>query len=646
MMNPFAKVCFMLAAAFVLVNQSPVAAQDNESPIDSLRAIVYHPGMSFSDKLKIMSDFNGVFSCSAFFYELLFPLLNDFLEQGKKEDHCNGLLFCYSLIADLHLGLWEKEKVEIYLDSAEMYADRTEDMRYLAPYYRLKGQYIQRYYPHRTPEATGYYQKALTYYEEAGYEGRENDLIIILRNLTIDGFQRNDSAYIFRNINKLADMQKKYASSMLDFLLMDMKTYLHDFYHFQSQEEAFLDSSIYYAGRGLEIYESGLLPQFYRHVAIDLYVMMAELMNRKKGTEPDVVDSLLHIAETKYDLADSIGIARIYQARAKILFDREVTDSAEVMALKAQKHLEAGYRNNYYQIAKANIDLIRDIYESKGDYKKVIEYNDLWMKKDEEIRANEVKELALRYEFERKEAEIKRLDLDRMYQENRFRTAVLICALLCLAIIFVILLIRLKRRDLNSQVTLINAEKEEAKLMLKLKEEQAVKVQLEKYEVLSDFYLKEMELIGKSKDLDQLRQEKEDLDRQVELYRQKIEAYESMMNKEKKSDYDTHNVIVEDLKRLIDKQIKSPLREEYIHNIEQLSNSYIEVFRKKSNENLSISDLKYCVCFAIGMEISEVAECFCIEPSSVHMIRYRLKKKFGLGNDDDLGLFLQMYPFL
>ncbi|MDR2774457.1 MAG: hypothetical protein LBC19_06895 [Tannerella sp.] len=116
-----------------------------------------------------------------------------------------------------------------------------------------------------------------------------------------------------------------------------------------------------------------------------------------------------------------------------------------------------------------------------------------------------------------------------------------------------------------------------------------------------------------------------------------------MMNKDKKTDYDTHNVIVEDLKRLINKQLKNSLKNEYIRNIERLSDSYIETFRKKCNESLSVSYLKYCVCFAVGIGIAEVAECFCIELSSVHMIRYRLKKKFGLRNDDDLDLFLQKY---
>jgi hypothetical protein len=647
-MKPFAKVYLVFIAAFIFVGQSLEAACCNESQIDLLRAIVYDTEMSFSKKLDALDGFSGASFCIESYYEKLFPILNDLLQQGKKESHSNGVLFCYNFIADLYLGLWDKEHTQLYLDSAAMHAGKTNEMKYLAPYFRMKGQYVQRYYPRHNPEAIDYYHKSLSYYEKTGYAGKENDIVIILRNLTFDGFQRNDSAYVHRNLNRIAGMRRTYISPMLDFVLMDIKANLHDLYFQHSQDETHLDSSIYYAREGLNIYERGALSQIYKHVAIDLYVMMAGQISRKKDSDLCVVDSLLSMAGTKYELNDSIGMARVYLAKAKILYDRNMIDSAENVALQAQKHLEAGYgyRNNYYPSVKVNISLLRDIYHAKGEYKKVIEYNDLWMKKDQEIRANEVKELELRYEVESKETEIKRLDSDRLYQENRYKRFVLICCLLCLTIVFVFLLLRLKKRDLNNQIALINAEKEEAKLKLKLKEEQAVKMQLEKYEVLSDFHLKEMELIGKSKDLEQLWQDKAALDEQVELYRQKVEAYESMMNKDKGNDYDTHNVIVKDLKYLINKQIKSPSSDEYIYNIEQLSKSYIEIFREKSNENLSISYLKYCVCFAIGMEIAEVAECFCIEPSSVHMIRYRLKKKFGLGNDDDLGLFLQKYAIL
>ena len=188
-------------------------------------------------------------------------------------------------------------------------------------------------------------------------------------------------------------------------------------------------------------------------------------------------------------------------------------------------------------------------------------------------------------------------------------------------------------------MALIDAEREETKLQLKLKEEQTIKTQLERYDVLSDFYLKEMELIGKTKDLEQLCLDRESLDQQVELFRQKVESYEINEAKAEQTNNDVQNVIVEDVKRVIVRSM--PNGNAYINNIDFLNKSYVAVLNERSDGALSVSYLKYCVCFGIGMSISDVAECFNIEQSSVHMIRYRLKKKFGLNNDDDLGAFLQ-----
>lgn len=642
-MKSLLSVFFLFATTFAFASQSYSATSDNDSRIDSLYSIVCDPDIAFYQKLKIVDDFDGL-SFYAEYSPKLFPLFNDLLEQAKKISHNDGILFCYNSIADLYIGLWDKEHVQIYLDSAAMYIDKSSDVRYLAPYYRMKAQYVQRYYPDHSPETVNYYQKSLSYYEKSGIKGREVDLVIILHNLTIDGFQRNDSAYVGKNILRMAELKKQFNTPVVDFSLMDIQVNLYSLYFKNTSDEKYLDSAIYYAKECLELYENNLLPKSLNRVAVDLYVAIAELMNKKKNPDIGLIDSFLHIAGAKYNLTDTIGLARIFHTEAQVLYNMNMIDSAEIVALQAQEHLESGYKGYYYYLLiKNNIELLCDIYDDRGDYEKVIEYNDLWTKKDEEIRANEVKELELQYEFESKEAEIEALKSDKSYQENLYRLFALFCFLLALTILFVWLLLRLKKRDLNNHIALINTEKEDAKLKLKLKEEQTVKMQLEQYEVLSDFHLKEMELMGRSKDLDQLQKDKEALDRQVELFRQKVKAYEAMADKDKESDYDTQSVVVEDLKRLINKQPGLSSKDGYIRNLEQLSKSYIEILRGKSDENLSISYLKYCICFAIGMEISDVAEYFCIEQSSVHMIRYRLKKKFGLGNDDDLGLFLQKY---
>jgi hypothetical protein len=186
---------------------------------------------------------------------------------------------------------------------------------------------------------------------------------------------------------------------------------------------------------------------------------------------------------------------------------------------------------------------------------------------------------------------------------------------------------------------LINAEKEETKLKLKLKEEQAVKLELQKYEILSDSFLKEMELNGKIKDFEQLRQEMASLNAKVENYRQSIELFETSIEKSSVENKEIQNELINELIPQIKKYL--PDSQEYIKNIEQLGDSFIENVVTIIDSNMSKQYLKYCICFAIGMSIKEVSDCWFIEQSSVHMVRYRLKKKFSLGNDGDIDLFLK-----
>lgn len=636
-MKPVISILLLCITTFVCASQSLPVAVYNESKVDSLCRIVQNPEVSYSKKVDMMRRYSNVSLYSEHFQKLS-SLFNELLEEAYQSSDNNGILFCYNSLANLHLGLWEKESLERCLDSAEVYAARSNDNHGLASFYRVKGQYIQRYYPDRTPEAVSYYHKSLSHYDKI--TGMDDEVAVILRNLTMDGFQRIDSAYICKNIHKIKDLKDRNHSPIIDFYFKDVLVSLHMVYYQTTSESPFLDTAIYYTNQCIELYENGLLPLSFHHIAVDYYTVVAELMSMKNDSDLPTIDSLLSVAEKNVNRSDSMGLSRIYQVRAQMFFKRNEVDSAKVMALEAQKYLQAGYKNNYYSLVKSNMALLRDICILKGEYRKAMEYDDWWTRTDEEIKANVVKELELQYEVDAKDAELRQLNSDVQYHKNRQKMYIAICLLLCLATFFVILLIRLKKKNLNSRMALMDAEREEVKLKLKLKEEQAVKVELEKYEVLSDFHLKEMELIGKAKDLEQLYRDKEALDKQVESFRRKVEEYETSVERSEQTNYDKQNVILEDLRRLISRQVPNNSGD-YIRKLNALNDSYIDVLCEKGDGNFSVSYLKYCICFAVGMGISEVAECFGIEQSSVHMIRYRLKKKFRLGNDDDLGVFLQ-----
>ncbi|MEQ9423767.1 MAG: 7TM-DISM domain-containing protein [Cyclobacteriaceae bacterium] len=57
---------------------------------------------------------------------------------------------------------------------------------------------------------------------------------------------------------------------------------------------------------------------------------------------------------------------------------------------------------------------------------------------------------------------------------------------------------------------------------------------------------------------------------------------------------------------------------------------------KELHPNLSTKDLKHCALLKMGLSMKESAEILVIDTNSIKMARYRLKKKMGLTEEDDL----------
>jgi hypothetical protein len=284
-------------------------------------------------------------------------------------------------------------------------------------------------------------------------------------------------------------------------------------------------------------------------------------------------------------------------------------------------------------------DSFRDSLLKKGDYRRVIEYDDSVIQKEEELKRNAIRELQLKAASEAKDFEYQRLKENAIYHEKRKKLLLVIFVLLCLGGILFVLYISSRNTNMKRRTALMNAEKEETKLKLKLMEEQAVKLELQQYEVLSEFYLKEIELSGKTKDFDKLRMEKEMLDSRIEHYRQSVEAFELSVEKTSGENNELQKEIVGEITSQVKKYL--PEHGEYLTNITQIKDSFIDNIMNIIDGNLSKQYLKYCICFASDMSIKDVSDCCFVEQSSVHMVRYRLKKRLKLGNDDDLDLYLK-----
>jgi len=91
-------------------------------------------------------------------------------------------------------------------------------------------------------------------------------------------------------------------------------------------------------------------------------------------------------------------------------------------------------------------------------------------------------------------------------------------------------------------------------------------------------------------------------------------------------------------KRITDRNKKS----DYFEALQGLTDRFFLNLRNTFQKDLSPVKVKYCICFAIGMSDSDIAQCFCVELRSVHMARHRLKsKELKFGKSVDFDLFLK-----
>lgn len=94
----------------------------------------------------------------------------------------------------------------------------------------------------------------------------------------------------------------------------------------------------------------------------------------------------------------------------------------------------------------------------------------------------------------------------------------------------------------------------------------------------------------------------------------------------------------------LEKKIKSVFKNEndWEKMIIHFEKVYPDFFKKLRiiNPKLTKNELKHCAYIRIKLNNKETAQILGVEPSSVKTTRYRLKKKFNLGVDDDLNEFI------
>ena len=649
------KTYFTIIIAISLAFSSFVVGQEENNPsflnnegmtIDSLYDIVFNPNIPYKEKIQVFYQCNFKREEQQ---EKQLSIINTLLSESKKNKDMNGLLYGYSFLADLHNEWNNNDLFNLYVDSADMYFEQATHSIALATYHYTKGtQAIN--VPYGKKEGYKQFEIAIEHYSQISHEIPYFDYI--LYNITIYIANQPDTTFTKRLINIVENILQKEYSPFIDFSLCTMKSDLFSSVFEATKQELKLDSAIFYEKKRIALFDSNQddLPEKLDYDILQSYLLIAEYCSLKEDPDWNYINDCIEKAKAIEDTDDAYILSRIYYTEALSLFARRQYNKAEKQIIEAESYLSKQINEDetmyppetFYSDEITYADLHYRILYATGKYSEALVYNKKMNDLKQLVRQIETRELEYLYNTEKEEKKIEQLIIS---NANRLQstTMLIITAILLIGVIALLCLwfYAMKKNALRRSI-LINAEKEEAELNLKIKEEQAIKTQLEKYEILSDFHIKEMELEGKNKVMEQLIKDKEALDKQIEDYTERINEYELKNEKYQDQTKDENYInlmFVDDIAKLINKKLSK--KNQYLELLHHINGHYIYTLRSLYNGNLSVPYIKYCVCFAIGMEITEVSECFSIEQSSVHMVRYRLKKKFGLNNNDDLDVFLR-----
>lgn len=283
----------------------------------------------------------------------------------------------------------------------------------------------------------------------------------------------------------------------------------------------------------------------------------------------DSVVKYLALAQRHTPSGDDQATIAIKKLLAQQYLNDGYPKQAEAQMLEVLSIIEAA-RDNSFVVERCNTyDFLSGIAQTQGDLLQALSYQKLFTEAHLErfnMERNEALcELSIRYETEQKEAQIELLKQEKRYVESVILWFISFLALFLIGLSLVLYIFHLRKRANIQQL----------------------------YEKAMEAEIRLQALNGSIKNAAQ----------QIQPNR-------------------------ENLLRLVEKSIlEPPIKADYYKRIEELDPQAIETIQQCAKSRLSPMDIKYMVCFMVGIEVAHVALIFSVEPASVHTVRYRIRKK-------------------
>ena len=537
------------------------------------------------------------------------------------------------------------EQAKIYLDSASNYEKTVREPLTLGFFYHAYGDYyISKLNEEKSHEN---YYKAIDFYEKAGEKGMK---LLVYRNLSFSYIQKNDTESLKRIIDKMLPfaLNQGNKTDVLNTYSV-IRFYYNCLYEKNKNQLCYLDSVIFYDKQVISIFESEKDIKVNEEDIAYNYISLASSLLKKGNYDQDSITFYARKAEELANPLDTAMLVNCLWVEGEAAYHAGNFREAEEIFIR-----QLSLMDNW--LVEKNLNIYLDLYdrlsrlsEIRKNYDDALSYERKKQICLDHIHDAEkytvIRELETKYEVERKDLVISQLKETNRFRERINLLTVGILILFLLSFIFILRWSRSKKKAALSQLKITEMEKTEALLQSQLKDEQLKKAELEKYRILSDSYFKDEQIAGKEKELDEIRKKQVNLNLQISDLEKEFKEYkESILNKPEITLTDPYfSGIVRDIYGLISKRLdEHSNQKEYLEKLCEIPESFFLNLKKRSH-NLSEKNIKYCICFAIGMENQHIAECLSVEAGTVYITKIRLRKDaFRLGEDVDLILFLRL----
>lgn len=427
--------------------------------------------------------------------------------------------------------------------------------------------------------------KAISIYEEMG--GCDMEISNCLYQLAVGYLQILDYAgleYVMGQMQELCAKPGVDPNCLYD--LYSVKTALYAVMHDKDPgNKSLSDSTLLYSHKAIDIIEghpgklrARVVPSwnYYNHARS---LFRAPDVAERYDSVAAYLDKALKAVPQEESVSREVHIS-VYLLQGEMLYRQGLYARAEECADKARELLGMDAASNSLVVEWEHLwRLYADVCEATGRYRNAVGYRkqaeEVMAKRFDGEKAEALKRLEVKYEVEKKEAAIASLQ-EQGRAARRIAWLLGIVAVVLAAIIaLVVVVAQMRRRNVEQQL----------------------------YETAL---------------LAELRQEELDRTRTAMELRQA-----------KSNDGIFASAIGKVLSIISASAIDGKQKEEYTAQLRQLDAARLDADFSEISRQMTQMDLKYAICFYIGMEVRDIASVFNVEPASVYTVRYRMRKKFG-----------------